>query len=111
MPLRVDTQRTTFTSERQKKDHTAKMKLPIAIAVLFLVLAANTEAQNTDQTWEERMSVFGSDMKTFAEGIADKTKDVAQDIHNSDFATKTRDWFEKQIQKMKGKLDETFGQQ
>ncbi|KAJ8388867.1 hypothetical protein AAFF_G00126230 [Aldrovandia affinis] len=100
-----------------KTGHTVKMKLPIAIAVLFLVLAANTGAEEAqaegeepqaEPTLEERFTNFGIQIKTFADGLKDKTKATFEEIHQSDFAIKTRNWFTDQFQKMKEKVDETF---
>ncbi|XP_035278815.1 apolipoprotein C-I [Anguilla anguilla] len=87
------------------------MKLPVAIAVLFLVLAANTEAQDAQEpTIEERFQTFGNQMKAFAEDLSQKTKGVFEDIHKSDAAVNTRNWFTEAFGKVKDKLAETFQQ-
>ncbi|XP_030639645.1 apolipoprotein C-I [Chanos chanos] len=83
------------------------MKLPIAIAVLMLVLVANTEAEE-EPTLEERFTSFGNQMKEITGDLATKTKDAFEKFHQSEFATKTRDWFTEQIEKVKQKMEETF---
>ncbi|KAG7469238.1 hypothetical protein MATL_G00126750 [Megalops atlanticus] len=92
-------------------DHAVKMKLPIALAVLFLVLAAHTEAQEVEPTLEERFATFQTQMKEFAEDLTEKTKATFEQIHQSDFAVKTRNWFTEQFDKVKQRLDETFQKQ
>ncbi|XP_036393859.1 apolipoprotein C-I [Megalops cyprinoides] len=87
------------------------MKLPIAIAVLFLVLAAHTDAQEAEPTLEERFATFQTQVKEFADDLTEKTKATFEQIHQSDFAVKTRSWFAEQFEKMKQKVDETFQKQ
>ncbi|XP_028837469.1 apolipoprotein C-I [Denticeps clupeoides] len=87
------------------------MKLPIAIAVLVLVLAAHSEAQNAEPTLEERFQDFQNSMKTMTDDLTGKAKTAIEQIHSSDFAVKTRNWFTEQFDKMKKKVDETFSQQ
>ncbi|XP_061110165.1 apolipoprotein C-I [Conger conger] len=88
------------------------MKLPIAIAVLVLVLAANTEAQDAvEPTLEERFTKFGEQMQTLADTIKTKTMATVGDIHDSQFATDTRKWFTEAFGTMKDKLEDVFKQQ
>ncbi|KAJ8005268.1 hypothetical protein DPEC_G00144870 [Dallia pectoralis] len=80
------------------------MKLSIAVAVLMLVFAAHTEAQEAEKTIVEHFSNFGDQLKD----MSVKTKDLVGKISDSEFATKTRNWFTEQFDKMKTKIDETF---
>ncbi|KAM6967457.1 apolipoprotein C-I [Aplochiton taeniatus] len=81
------------------------MKLSIAIAVLMLVFAAHTEAQE-EQTLEEKFANFGSQVTELTKDLAEKTKTTFDQIHTSEFATNTRNWFSEQFEKVKAKLDE-----
>uniref|UniRef100_A0AAZ3NY87 Uncharacterized protein n=1 Tax=Oncorhynchus tshawytscha TaxID=74940 RepID=A0AAZ3NY87_ONCTS len=74
-------------SLRQK---TVNMKLSIAIAVLMLVFAAHTEAQETEKTIEEHFTTFSNQMKDLSEDLTVKTKDIVEKIGDSEFITKTR---------------------
>ncbi|XP_029477239.1 apolipoprotein C-I-like [Oncorhynchus nerka] len=87
------------------------MKLSIAIAVLMLVFAAHTEAQEAEKTIEEHFATFGNQMKDLSEDLTVKTKDIVEKIGDSEFITKTRTWFTEQFDKMKAKIDETFPKQ
>ncbi|CDQ92643.1 apolipoprotein C-I [Oncorhynchus mykiss] len=87
------------------------MKLSIAIAVLMLVFAAHTEAQEAEKTIEERFTTFGNQMKELTDDLTVKTKDMFEKIGDSEFATKTKTWFTEQFDKMKAKVDETFPKQ
>ncbi|KAI1886301.1 hypothetical protein AGOR_G00212590 [Albula goreensis] len=108
---RTEKQKRFLPLNDRKTDQEAKMKLPIAVAVLFLVLAANTEAQEAEPTIEERFATFGNQMKEFADDLSEKTKTAFEQIHQSDFAVKTRSWFSEQFEKMKDTLEKTFPKQ
>ncbi|KAJ8388869.1 hypothetical protein AAFF_G00126250 [Aldrovandia affinis] len=89
------------------------MKLPIAIAVLFLVLAANTEAEEAqaEPTLEEHFTNFGVQMAALADQIKDKTKTTFDKMQQSEAAVTAREWFDNQFQKIKETMDETFNTQ
>ncbi|NP_001134834.1 apolipoprotein C-I precursor [Salmo salar] len=87
------------------------MKLSIAIAVLMLVFAAHTEAQESEKTIEERFTTFSNQMKELTDDLTVKTKDMFEKIGDSEFAIKTKTWFTEQLDKMKAKVDETFPKQ
>ncbi|KAL0985040.1 hypothetical protein UPYG_G00152160 [Umbra pygmaea] len=95
-----------FFYEKRRKP-TVKMKLSIAIAVLMLVFAAHTEAQEA-QTIEERFSKFSDQLKEMSDDMTVKTQDLMKKIGDSEFITKTRGWFNDQIDKLKTKIDEGF---
>ncbi|XP_034553890.1 apolipoprotein C-I [Notolabrus celidotus] len=80
------------------------MRLYLAVAVLMLALVAYTEAQ--DDTVEQKFAKFGEQMTELGQNLADKTQTAFQGIHESEFATTTRDWFAKQMEKLKAKLGE-----
>ncbi|KAK6326638.1 hypothetical protein J4Q44_G00022830 [Coregonus suidteri] len=56
------------------------MKLSIAIAVLMLVFAAHTEAQEAEKTIEEHFATFGNQMKELTDDLTVKTKDLVEKI-------------------------------
>ncbi|XP_056142562.1 apolipoprotein C-I [Lampris incognitus] len=80
------------------------MKLYLAVAVLMLVFAAFTEAQDTE-TIDEQLSSFGTKVSELTQDLAEKTKNAFQDMHNSEFATNTRNWFQEQFAKVKSSFD------
>ncbi|XP_071388880.1 apolipoprotein C-I [Centroberyx affinis] len=81
------------------------MKLYLAVAVLVLALAAHTEAQEPE-TIEEKLANFGTQVTEFGKDLAEKTKNAFQDLHNSEVATNTRSWFQRQLDSMKAKFEE-----
>ncbi|MBN3304519.1 apolipoprotein C-I [Amia ocellicauda] len=85
------------------------MKLPVALAVLVLVLATHTDAE--EPTIEERFNTFQTQVKEFTAGLTDKTKAAVDQLQQSKFIVTTKDWFAEQFDKVKQKLDETFNKQ
>ncbi|XP_039535277.1 apolipoprotein C-I [Pimephales promelas] len=83
------------------------MKLYLAAAVLMLVLAVHTEAQD-ESTLEQRFATFQTQVKAIAEDLTEKTKTTFQQLDQSEFATKTKSWFSEQFEKVKQKVSETF---
>ncbi|KAK7147444.1 hypothetical protein R3I94_010079 [Phoxinus phoxinus] len=83
------------------------MKLYLAAAVLMLVLAVHTEAQE-EPTLEQRFATFQTQVKEIADDLTEKTKTTFQQLDQSEFATKTKSWFSEQYEKMKQKMSETF---
>ncbi|KAF4103240.1 hypothetical protein G5714_016123 [Onychostoma macrolepis] len=90
-----------------KKGKTAKMKLYLAAAVLMLVLAVHTEAQD-EPTLEQQFAKFQTQVKDIADDLTEKTKTTFEQLDKSDFAIKTKNWFSEQYEKVKQKLSETF---
>ncbi|MBN3313757.1 APOC1 protein, partial [Atractosteus spatula] len=85
------------------------MKLPVAIAVLVLVLAVHSDAAE-EPTIEERFANFHTQVKEFTSDLTEKAKTTFEQIHQSEFAVKTRNWFSEQFDKAKQKFEETFKQ-
>ncbi|XP_056618719.1 apolipoprotein C-I [Triplophysa dalaica] len=83
------------------------MKLYLAAAVLMLVLAAHTEAQE-EPTLEQRFAGFHSQIKEIADDLTQKTKNTFDQIEKSEFAVKTKNWFTEQFEKLKQKMSESF---
>ncbi|XP_043117982.1 apolipoprotein C-I [Puntigrus tetrazona] len=83
------------------------MKLYLAAAVLMLVLAVHTEAQE-ESTLEQRFAKFQTQVKEIADDLTEKTKTTFENIEKSDFAVKTKNWFSEQYEKVKQKLTESF---
>ncbi|XP_072535130.1 apolipoprotein C-I [Salminus brasiliensis] len=83
------------------------MRLYLAVAALMLVLATHAEAQE-EPTIEQHFANFHSKIKEFGSDLTDKTMATFKEIEQSEFATKTRNWFSEQFEKMKQKIDETF---
>ncbi|XP_073703731.1 apolipoprotein C-I [Garra rufa] len=83
------------------------MKLYLAAAVLMLVLAVHTEAQD-EGTLEQQFAKFQTQVKEIADDLTTKTKTTFEQIEQSEFAVKTKNWFTEQFEKVKQKLSETF---
>ncbi|KAK2903089.1 hypothetical protein Q8A67_007802 [Cirrhinus molitorella] len=81
-----------------KKGTTAKMKLYLAAAVLMLVLAVHTEAQD-EPTLEQQFAKFQTQVKEIADDLTEKTKSTFEQLEKSDFAVKTKSWFSEQFEK------------
>ncbi|XP_012678577.1 apolipoprotein C-I [Clupea harengus] len=87
------------------------MKLSVAIAVLMLVLAAHSDAQEAEvaePTIEQRFADFQQQMQTLTDDLGEKTKAALEKFHTSDIAVKTKSFFAEQFEKIKAKIDETF---
>ncbi|XP_065117063.1 apolipoprotein C-I [Paramisgurnus dabryanus] len=82
------------------------MKLYLAAAVLMLVLAAHTEAQ--EDTLEQRFANFQNQMKDMTEDLAQKTKETFAKVENHEYVVKTKNWLSEQFEKVKQKMSETF---
>ncbi|WP_233005575.1 hypothetical protein, partial [Exiguobacterium aurantiacum] len=93
-------------SEDHRKGSTEKMKLYLAAAVLMLVLAAHTEAQ--EETLEQRFATFQTQVKEITENLAEKTKTAFDQIENHEYVVKTKSWLSEQFEKMKQKMSESF---
>ncbi|CAL8247519.1 unnamed protein product [Lota lota] len=85
------------------------MKLYLAVAVLLLALATQSEAQTVEGPTDaivDKFNQFGDTVSELGQDIALKTKTAFQRIHESEFATSSRNWFSDQLEKMKAKLEE-----
>uniref|UniRef100_A0A3Q4AWR8 Apolipoprotein C-I n=1 Tax=Mola mola TaxID=94237 RepID=A0A3Q4AWR8_MOLML len=69
------------------------MKLYLAVAVLMLAFVAHTEAQE-EETVGSTFTRFGDHVTDMTRGLVDRTRDAFHKIKTSDFATKTKNWFE-----------------
>ncbi|KAL2084272.1 hypothetical protein ACEWY4_019790 [Coilia grayii] len=85
-----------------------KMRLPVAIAVLVLVLAAHSDAEEAEPTLEQRFNQFQQQVVGLTDDLTEKTKTALEQFQNSDFAVKTRSFFSEQFEKLKTKFEETF---
>uniref|UniRef100_G3NGS3 Apolipoprotein C-I n=1 Tax=Gasterosteus aculeatus TaxID=69293 RepID=G3NGS3_GASAC len=82
------------------------MKLYLAVAVLMLAFVAytDTEAQDAEQTVEQRFNRFGEQVAEVSKGLAEKAKTTFEEISTSQFAEDTRNWFQTQFESLKAKL-------
>ncbi|XP_070768522.1 apolipoprotein C-I [Enoplosus armatus] len=80
------------------------MKLYLAVAVLMLAFVAFTEAQ--DDTIEQKFSKFGEQVSEVGRNLAEKAKTTFEQVHNSDFAVNTRNWFDDLMSKLRTKVEE-----
>ncbi|XP_018931191.1 apolipoprotein C-I [Cyprinus carpio] len=83
------------------------MKLYLAAAVLMLVLAVHTEAQE-EPTLEQHFTKFQTQVKAIADDLTEKTKSTFENLEKSEFVTKTKNWFTEQFEQIKQKMTETF---
>ncbi|XP_075436729.1 apolipoprotein C-I [Ascaphus truei] len=80
------------------------MKPILAVSVIvatLCVLADTGSAQSPRPSLSERFDSFGSSVRDMAIKVGDKTKEVIKDLHESDLATKTRNWFSEKYQRVK----------
>ncbi|XP_075047699.1 apolipoprotein C-I [Mixophyes fleayi] len=83
------------------------MKLLLAVSVVLIaltVLAEPSSAESEQPSVKERFQSFGESVKDAATKVGEKTKAVFKDIHESEFATKTRDFFSDGFKKIKEKF-------
>uniref|UniRef100_A0A671Q514 Apolipoprotein C-I-like n=1 Tax=Sinocyclocheilus anshuiensis TaxID=1608454 RepID=A0A671Q514_9TELE len=83
------------------------MKLYLAAAVLMLLLAVHTEAQE-EPTLEQQFAKFQTQVKEIADDLTENTKTTFEQLEKSEFAIKTKNWFTEQYKKVKQKMAETF---
>lgn len=80
------------------------MRLYLALAVLMLAFVAYTEAQ--DDGIEQTFARFTAQMNEMGRDWAEKAKTTFEGIHQSEFATTSRNWFQEQLDKVKSKFEE-----
>ncbi|XP_054477516.1 apolipoprotein C-I [Anoplopoma fimbria] len=80
------------------------MRLYLAVAVLMLAFVAYTEAQEEEQTIEQRFAQFGNQMAEVGRNLADKAKTTFEEIKTSKIAEDSQDWFQRQIEALKQRL-------
>ncbi|XP_059195424.1 apolipoprotein C-I [Centropristis striata] len=73
------------------------MKLYLAVAVLMLAFVAYTEAQ--EETIEQKLATFTSQVNDVGRTLAEKAKTALTEFQESEFAKKTTSWFQEQVQK------------
>ncbi|PWS23127.1 hypothetical protein DKP78_14770, partial [Enterococcus faecium] len=100
-----------FSQRSEEKQPNLKMKLLVAISVLVLVLAAHSDAQESEPTLEERFTQFQQQMQTLTEDMVEKSKTAFEQFHTSEFAVKSKNFFTEQFEKLKQKVHETFSSQ
>lgn len=83
------------------------MRLLVAISVLVLVLAAHSDAQESEPTLEQRFTQFQQQMQTLTDDLAEKTKTAFEQFQTSEFAVKTKNFFTEQFEKLKQKMSES----
>ncbi|TNN89192.1 Apolipoprotein C-I [Liparis tanakae] len=81
------------------------MRVYLAVAMLMLAFVAYTEAQDQEETIEQRFANFGQQMAEVTKSLAEKAKTTFTDVHNSEFATESRNWFQKQFDTLKEKIN------
>ncbi|XP_034409926.1 apolipoprotein C-I [Cyclopterus lumpus] len=81
------------------------MRVYLAVALLMLAFVAYTEAQDAE-TIEEKFSNFGKQMAEVSKNVAEKAKTAFQELHNSEFATESRTWVQKQIENIKAQFNQ-----
>ncbi|XP_056300453.1 apolipoprotein C-I-like [Pseudoliparis swirei] len=81
------------------------MRVYLAVAMLMLAFVAYTEAQDPEQTIEQKFANFGQQMAEASQALAEKAKTALTEVHNSNFATETRDWFQRQYETVKEKVN------
>ncbi|XP_058504082.1 apolipoprotein C-I [Solea solea] len=79
------------------------MRLYLAVAVLMLAFVAYTEAQ--DEPLEDRFSAFTAQVAEMSRNLAEKAKANVQEFQNSEFATKTKNWFTEQFEAVKNSFN------
>nr|XP_020859278.1 apolipoprotein C-I isoform X2 [Phascolarctos cinereus] len=77
------------------------------LAVLLYFLAGPSPAQASSSV-AEGFEQFQHKVKELADTVATKAKEAISKIQNSEFSTKTRNWFKHNFQKVKDKMDATF---
>ncbi|KAG8433886.1 hypothetical protein GDO86_012307 [Hymenochirus boettgeri] len=82
------------------------MKLLLAVSVLLATVFVLAEANPTDETktFKDHIESVGTSIKQFASKVGDKAKEVIKDIHETEFAKKSREWISDTFQKIKGKI-------
>ncbi|XP_006038594.1 apolipoprotein C-I isoform X2 [Alligator sinensis] len=81
----------------------------IALAlVALLVLADSAQSEPGEPTLMQKLEQFKENVKDFADTIGEKTKAALQELRDSEFSTKTRNWFSEHFKKVKEKLKDTF---
>ncbi|KAM4016506.1 apolipoprotein C-I [Anomaloglossus baeobatrachus] len=84
------------------------MRLLLALSVVLIALAVLPEpssAQTQDApSVKDRLKSIGETIKTAATNFGEKTKTAFEDLHNSEFATSTRNFFSEKFQNIKNKF-------
>ncbi|XP_052473463.1 apolipoprotein C-I [Carassius gibelio] len=86
-----------------RKGKITKMKLYLAAAVLMLVLAVHTEAQD-EPTLEQQFAKFQTKVMELTEDLTQKTKTTFEELEKNELVIKTRNWLTEQFEAMKDKI-------
>ncbi|XP_039974702.1 apolipoprotein C-I [Xiphias gladius] len=78
------------------------MRLYLAAAVLMLALVAYAEAEG--ETAAEQLSRLGERVSEMSRNLAEKAKTTFEELHNSEFATTSRNWFRDTFENLKTRL-------
>ncbi|KAL7886665.1 hypothetical protein AOLI_G00043860 [Acnodon oligacanthus] len=76
------------------------MRLYLAVAALMLVLLAHAEAQE-EPTIEQHFANFQTKVMELGKDLSEKATAAFKKLEESEFATKTTNWFNEQMSKIK----------
>ncbi|XP_072464079.1 apolipoprotein C-I isoform X1 [Notamacropus eugenii] len=83
------------------------LSFAVLAALLYFVAEGPSPAQASPSVAED-FQHFQEKVKELADTVANKAKETFTKIQESEFSTKTRNWFKQNFQKIKDKLDTTF---
>ncbi|XP_027716495.1 apolipoprotein C-I-like [Vombatus ursinus] len=84
------------------------LSFTVLTVLLYFLADSSSPAQATSSSMAEGFEQFQHKVKELADTVAHKAKEAITKIQNSEFSTKTRNWFRENFQKMKDKMDATF---
>ncbi|XP_072464085.1 apolipoprotein C-I isoform X2 [Notamacropus eugenii] len=82
--------------------------LSFAVLAALLYFVAGPSPAQASPSVAEDFQHFQEKVKELADTVANKAKETFTKIQESEFSTKTRNWFKQNFQKIKDKLDTTF---
>ncbi|KAL7875076.1 hypothetical protein SRHO_G00060460 [Serrasalmus rhombeus] len=86
--------------EEDETENAANMRLYLAVAALMLVLLAHAEAQE-EPTIEQHFATFQTKVMELGKDLSEKATAAFKKLEESEFATKTKSWFDEQMTKLK----------
>ncbi|XP_063798666.1 apolipoprotein C-I-like isoform X1 [Pseudophryne corroboree] len=99
--------RSSLCAVRLLSPAVVKMKLILAVSVVLVALSVMAEpssAQSEESTIKTGLKSFVESVKQVATKVGEKTKAVFKELHESEPATKARNFFSDTFQKIKDKL-------
>lgn len=69
-----------------------------------LCIPGPSSAESDEPSLKDRFKSFGESIKDAALKVGEKAKSAYEDLHKSDFGTKTRNFFSESVQKIKEKF-------